>query len=305
MRCIMLLLSLMLFSCSDTPTKTHLKYNELSKAEAHVLLEKGTERPFSGEYNKHYDKGVYTCRQCDSILFKSESKFDSGSGWPSFDDFVKGAVVIQSDFTREEIICATCEGHLGHVFKGEEFTPKDTRHCVNSLAIKFISKQGLSKAIFASGCFWGTDYWMRSIPGVISTRSGYIGGQVSDPSYEDVCTGSTGHYEAVEVTYDNRIVNYESIAKMYFNTHNPEQANGQGNDIGSQYLPAVFYGNDEEKRTIEKLIAQLKSKGYRPATDLISASEFWPAEDYHQDYYLKKGEKPYCHFYKPLFDEKD
>lgn len=299
----LLLLSFFLFSCSDTDKKTHLNYNKLTSEEAYILLNKGTEPPFSGEYNKHGEKGVYVCRQCNTILFDSSSKFVSRTGWPSFDESVDGAVEIRSDFTREEIICATCQGHLGHVFKGEGLTSKDTRHCVNSLAIKFIADKRIKKAIFASGCFWGTDYWMRSVLGVLSTKSGYIGGSENDPSYEDVCSGTTGHYEAVEITYDDSLVDYETLTKMYFNTHNPEQANGQGNDVGSQYLPAIFYSNDAQKEMAQKLIKELQSLGYKPATELIKASLFWPAENYHQDYYLKNGKKPYCHFYRPKFSE--
>jgi methionine-S-sulfoxide reductase len=107
----------------------------------------------------------------------------------------------------------------------------------------------------------------------------------------------------VEITYDNSLVDYKTLTKMYFNTHNPEQANGQGNDIGSQYLPAIFYSNDAQKEMAQKLIKELQSLGYKPATELIKASRFCPAENYHQDYYLKNGKKPYCHFYRPKFSE--
>ncbi|MDD7984824.1 bifunctional methionine sulfoxide reductase B/A protein [Lentisphaera marina] len=299
----LILLSLLFFSCTDTVKQTHLKYNELTSAEAEILLHKGTEKPFSGEYDKHYEEGDYACRQCNTLLFSSSAKFDSNTGWPSFDDNFSGAIEIRDDFSREEIVCSTCKGHLGHVFRGEGFTPKDTRHCVNSLAIKFVAKSHIKKAIFASGCFWGTDYWLRSVQGVLDTKSGYIGGSEKNPSYEDVCTGTTGHYEAVEITYDTNLVDYETLARMYFNTHNPEQANGQGNDIGSQYLPAIFYLDEKQKSIAESLLNNLRAKGLKPATELIPASHFWPAEEYHQDYYLKNGKKPYCHFYRPLFDE--
>ena len=300
----LLLFIFLLFSCSETSKPSHLTYNKLSSEEAEILLHKGTEKPFSGEYNKHYKKGSYACRQCNTLLFPSTAKFDSNTGWPSFDDAYPEALQVKADFSREEIVCATCKGHLGHVFKGEGFTPKDTRHCVNSLAIKFIAEQSKKKAIFASGCFWGTDYWLRTVPGVLDTKSGYIGGSESHPTYEDVCTGSTGHYEAVEVTYDENLVDYETLARMYFNTHNPEQANGQGNDIGSQYLPAIFYLDEEQKRISEKLLSELRALAYKPATELIKAPRFWPAENYHQDYYIKNGKKPYCHFYRPKFGER-
>ncbi len=116
-----------------------MAYNELSPEEQYVILDKGTEPPFSGKFYKHEKEGVYTCRQCNAALFKSEDKFDSGTGWPSFDDEIPGAVkrVPDSDGYRVEIVCANCGGHLGHVFEGEGMTAKSTRHCVNSISLDF------------------------------------------------------------------------------------------------------------------------------------------------------------------------
>ena len=116
------------------------KYNDLTDEEKRVILHKGTEMPGSGEYNQHAEKGVYVCKQCEAPLYESNSKFDGHCGWPAFDDEIKGAVtrVVDADGRRTEIICSNCKGHLGHVFKGEGFTEKNTRHCVNSISMKFI-----------------------------------------------------------------------------------------------------------------------------------------------------------------------
>lgn len=157
------------------------------------------------------------------------------------------------------------------------------------------------RAIFASGCFWGTEFYLQKADGVISTTVGYTGGHVDNPTYQQVCAKNTGHYEAVEVIFDPKKISYNDLVKLFFETHDPEQKNGQGPDIGPQYRSAIFYVDDEQKATATKLIAVLEAKGYDIATTLIPASKFWPAELYHQDYYDHKGGTPYCHAYKKKF----
>lgn len=157
------------------------------------------------------------------------------------------------------------------------------------------------KAYFAGGCFWGVEHLFQAKEGVVSAVSGYMGGNVDNPTYEQVCAKNTGHLETVEITYDPHQTSYEELTKFFFEVHDPTQANGQGPDIGPQYLSAVFYSAEEEKEIGEKLIGILKDKGFSVVTKLIPAETFWKAEDYHQDYYAKKGAQPYCHFYQKRF----
>jgi peptide methionine sulfoxide reductase msrA/msrB len=299
-----------LTSCSQSmknqDDKTKNNYNKLSQDEESVILRKGTERPFSGKYYDHHETGVYVCRQCNAPLYRSDSKFDSHCGWPSFDDEIKGAVerVPDADGRRIEIVCANCKGHLGHVFTGEGFTPKNTRHCVNSISMSFIpagQEVKTDTAIFASGCFWGTEYYFQSAKGVISTDVGYIGGSKENPTYKEVCTGRTGHAEAVRVVFDPSKTSYEEMAKLFFETHDPTQRDGQGPDHGHQYRSGIFYMNEDQKKIAENLIGILKKKGYDVATEVTKATTFWVAEKYHQNYYEHTGGSPYCHIYKKKF----
>ena len=281
------------------------EYNKLTPEEERVIIHKGTERPYTGEYVDNKKTGVYVCKRCDAPLFRSSDKFDSHCGWPSFDDEIPGAVkkVPDADGMRTEIICNNCGAHLGHVFTGEGFTAKNTRHCVNSISLKFLpdAQDNIQKAYFASGCFWGTEYYFMKAPGVQHTAVGFMGGHVDHPTYEQVCRKNTGHLEVTEVTYDITKTTYEELIKLFFETHDFTQMNGQGPDIGPQYLSCIFYSNDKEKKTAEKYIHILEEKGYKVATMLKPASTFWKAEDYHQQYYKHKGSTPYCHSYKKIF----
>ena len=281
----------------------------LTDAEKHVILEKGTERPFTGKYWKHFEAGTYVCRRCGAKLYTSDSKFRSECGWPSFDDEIPGAVNRRPDpdGRRTEITCAACGGHLGHVFKGEGLTPKNTRHCVNSVSLVFrpAGKPATGEAIFAGGCFWGVEHHFQQVKGVAAVTSGYTGGHVANPGYKQVCTGKTGHAEAVRVVFDPKQVSYERLARLFFEIHDPTQLNRQGPDKGTQYRSAVFYLNDQQKKIAEKLIAELRAKGYKPVTQVQAATAFYPAEKYHQDYLEKHPERPVCHVRVPRFDAPD
>lgn len=290
---------------------------ELTEEEKRVILQKGTELPFTGKYYDFKEDGTYTCKQCGTPLYRSQDKFDSGCGWPSFDDEIPDAVrrIPDADGRRTEIVCARCGGHLGHVFLGEGFTSKNTRHCVNSISMDFVpanasgesvagkqSKQEKTEtAIFAGGCFWGVEYMMKKQPGVLSVESGYIGGKTSNPTYEQVCSKTTGHAEAVRIVFDPLKVSYEALAKLFFEIHDPTQLDRQGPDAGDQYRSEIFYTTPEQKTVAEKLINQLKAKGYPVVTKITPATTFWPAEQYHQDYYERKGSVPYCHRYTKRF----
>jgi peptide methionine sulfoxide reductase msrA/msrB len=291
---------------TNTFSQEKLNYNDLSKQESKVIDSKGTEAPFTGKYTSYSGKGTYICKKCGAALYYSSSKFKSDCGWPSFDDEIKGAVnrYPDPDGFRTEIECANCGAHLGHVFTGERLTAKNIRHCVNSVSLDFVPSQlepgRYGTAIFAGGCFWGVEYFLQKSPGVISVTSGFTGGHVKNPSYKEVCTGRTGHAEAVKIIYDPEKTTYEKLLKLFLEIHDPTQIGGQGPDLGDQYRSEIFYLNDDQ-RIADKNIEILKDKGLKVVTAVTKASEFYDAEDYHQDYYFKNGKVPYCHAYTKRF----
>ena len=157
------------------------------------------------------------------------------------------------------------------------------------------AKESDQFAYFAGGCFWGVEHYMQQLDGVVSVESGYMGGHVDAPTYEDVLSHESGHLEAVRVRFDPARIDYEQIAKRFFVIHDPTQADGQGPDIGAQYLSAVFYVDEAQKQATEQLIDKLEARDYDVVTKVLPVAKFWPAEDYHQDYYAKTGKTPYCH----------
>ena len=172
------------------------------------------------------------------------------------------------------------------------------------MSLEFVpaaKKERTETAIFAGGCFWGVEHLLSKEPGVLDVVSGYIGGHTENPSYEEVCSHRTGHAEAVRVTFDPAKVSYEKLARLFFEIHDPTQVGRQGPDIGDQYRSEVFYTTPAQRATAEKLIAELRAKGYDVATRVTAATTFWPAEEYHQDYYDRKGAQPYCHAYTKRF----
>lgn len=289
---------------------------DLTPEEERVILRRGTEPPFSGRYCDHFEDGSYACRRCGARLYESNSKFRSGCGWPAFDDSIPGSVARRPDpdGSRTEIVCASCGAHLGHVFEGEGFTDKNTRHCVNSVSLVFEPTSATGgegtvpaapgRAVFAGGCFWGMQQHFRAHPGVIRTTVGYIGGVEPDPTYELVCSGSTDYAEAIEVIFDPAVTSFTGLARLFFEIHDPTQEDGQGPDRGRQYRSAVFYIDESQRLETERLVGILRDRGYAVVTEIVPAGRFWPAEEYHQDYYSKTGGMSFCHVRRDRFGDR-
>jgi len=286
----------------------------LTPEQRRVMRCGGTEAPFTGKYWDSHEPGLYRCAACGRELFKSSAKYDSGSGWPSFFEPVeRGSVSEKIDtslgMTRTEIVCAGCGAHLGHVF---DDGPKPTgrRYCVNSISLDFehaedssVSKDNddaapeprkTERAMFAAGCFWGVEAAFRKLDGVVETAVGYSGGTKPDPTYEEVCTNTTGHAEVVLVAYDPNQVSFRELLDVFWKIHDPTQVNRQGPDVGTQYRSAVFYLSEDQRREAEASRDALAGSGdfKEPiATEITEAKPFYRAEEYHQRYFDKHGDQ--------------
>lgn len=269
-------------------------YTNLSPEERKIIVDKGTEAPFTGEYNEFFEAGLFICRACKTPLYESNTKFNAGCGWPSFDDELEATVVRKEDFSagrvRTEICCSKCDGHLGHVFEGEQITEKNTRHCVNSLSILFKSYKNLSKVYFGAGCFWSVEKLFKRQKGVYLSQVGYMGGDTENPRYKDICTGDTNHVEVVEVYYDEKVISFTDLLNIFWENHNPTTPNQQGFDIGSQYRSVVFYTSENQKKIAEESILIQESNWNKTiVTQVIIAPIFYRAEEYHQNYLNKNN----------------
>ncbi|MFH1822541.1 MAG: bifunctional methionine sulfoxide reductase B/A protein [Patescibacteria group bacterium] len=276
-----------------------MKFNELTKKEAEIIEKKGTEAPFSGQYNDHFKKGIYICRRCGQPLCESKDKFKSGCGWPSFDEEIAGAVkrVPDADGQRTEITCANCRAHLGHVFTGEKLTENNTRHCVNSISMIFIpedfNQDEENYTIFGGGCFWCLEAIFKEVIGVKNVISGYAGGYSLNPIYDNL----DGHAEVIKVIFDSGKVKFNKLLEVFFSIHDSTTLDRQGNDVGPQYRSIILFPTLEQKKQAEIMIKELTEEKVfknKIVTELKPLIRFYPAEDYHQDYFIKNKEKSYC-----------
>lgn len=274
--------------------------DSLSPAQYHITQEGGTEPAFDNEYWDHKEHGIYVDVVSGKPLFSSTDKYDSGTGWPSF---TKPIQILEEKadnsygMQRTEVRSET--SHLGHVF--DDGPNGGSRYCINSASLRFVpykdmQKEGygeykalfnFSKALVAGGCFWGVEHLFEQLNGVVDVTSGYTGGTVDDPTYKQVSKGNTGHAEAVLIEYDSEKISYREIIDYFWRVHDPTQKNRQGYDIGTQYRSAIFYVDEEQKRIAEQSKRDFDAKGVfdKPSvTEIVEAKQFYPAEDYHQDY---------------------
>ncbi len=263
-----------------------------------VTRQAGTEHPFSSELCSLFEPGLYACVCCSNLLFDAGKKFDSGSGWPSFTQPVKAnAVAYHTDksqgMMRIEVVCNTCEAHLGHVFPDGP-APGGLRYCINAVSLQKTDKS-LETATFGGGCFWCTEAIFSQLRGVYSVTSGYSGGAEKTANYQAVCSGNTGHAEVIQVVFDPEQLGYADLLQVHLLTHDPTTLNQQGADKGTQYRSVIFAHNQEQQRIAAAILERVQADFAHPiVTEVVPFAAFYKAEDYHQDYYELNATTGYC-----------
>lgn len=307
------------------PISLQQKKEKLTPMQYNVTQNNATEPAFKNEFWNHHKPGIYVDVVSGKPLFSSLDKFDSGCGWPSFTKPIDPQEVLEKQdssfgMARTEVRSSCANSHLGHVFNDGP-APSHQRYCINSAALKFIPVEqmktagygdllppfvaGLGKseisrerAIVAGGCFWGMQEIIRTLPGVITSRVGYTGGKVPNPTYEMVCAHTTGQAEAVEVVFDPTVMSYEQFLGFFFRMHDPTTLNRQHNDVGDQYRSAIFYTTQKQQKTaqqVKQMVDQSHKWSQPVVTEITAATKFYPAEAYHQDYLQKNRDGYNCH----------
>jgi peptide methionine sulfoxide reductase msrA/msrB len=321
---------------ASKPTKEELR-SRLTAEQFDVVCNEATEPPFHNAYWDNKEPGIYVDVASGEPLFSSLDKYDSGTGWPSFTRPLEPASIVEREdrkllTPRTEVRSKLAGSHLGHLFPDGP-PPTGMRYCINSASLRFVpvdrleaegygrylplfgrapsgekaSGQGEAAtdpvdeiATLAGGCFWGMEEILRLVPGVISTRVGYTGGTLPHPTYEQVCSGRTGHAEAIEVVFDPSRLSYEQLLEKYFfRMHDPTTPNRQENDVGTQYRSAIFFHSEEQRRTAEMVKERVAKSGLwkRPiVTEIVPAGPFYQAEEYHQKYLVKNPGGYSCHY---------